>query len=68
MCIRDSLKKQLETLGPKARDLPFVKKIIGQMDAVAKLTDIPDGSLMSKDDLKKLNQISNELVAAIANA
>ena len=62
------LKKQLEGLGPKSKDLPFVKKIVSQMDVVAKLTDIPDGSTLSMDDLKKLNQISNELVAAVANA
>lgn len=62
------LKKQLEGLGPKARDVPFVKKIIGQMDAIAKLTDIPDGSTASKEDVKKLYQISSELAAAIVNA
>ena len=62
------LKGQLEGLGPKSKDLPFVKKLTGQMDAVAKLTEIPDGTTMSKDDLRKLNQISNELVALVANA
>ena len=62
------LKTQLEALGPKSKNLPFVRTIIGQMDAMGKLTAIPDGRTLSKDDLKKLNQISTELVAAIANA
>lgn len=58
------LKRQLEGLGAKAKSAPFVTKMIGQMDAIAKLTDIPDGKTMSKEDLQKLNQISSELVAA----
>lgn len=61
------LKRQLEGLGAKAKGAPFVAKMIGQMDAIAKLTDIPDGKTMSKDDLQKLNKITTELVAAIAS-
>lgn len=62
------LKRQLEGLGAKAKAAPFVAKLIGQMDGIAKLTDIPDGKTMSKEDLQKLNKISSELVAAIAGA
>ncbi len=62
------LKSRLDALGPKAKAAPFVQKILGQMDAIAKLTDIPDGSTMSEDDVRKLHTISDELVAAIANA
>jgi hypothetical protein len=62
------LKGRLDALGPKAKATPFVQKILLQMDTIAKLTDIPEGSTMSKDDVKKLLQISNDLVSAIANA
>ncbi len=62
------LKTRLDALGPKAKATPFVQKILGQMDGIAKLTDIPDGSTMSEDDVRKLHEISDELVAAIANA
>ena len=62
------LKTRLDALGPKARATPFVQKLLGQMDAIAKLTDIPDGSTMSEDDVRKLHTISDELVATIANA
>lgn len=58
------LKRQLEGLGGKAKGSAFVTKMISQMDAIAKLTDIPDGKTMSKEDLQKLSQISGELVSA----
>jgi len=62
------LKGQLNALGPKAKAAPFVQQLIGQMDAIAKLTDIPEGGTMSEEDVQKLHQISDELVAAIASA
>jgi hypothetical protein len=62
------LKSRLDALGPKAKAAPFVQKILGQMDVIAKLTDIPDGSTMSEDDVRKLHEISDDLVAAIATA
>ncbi len=60
------LKKQLEALGPKAKATTFVTKMIGQMDEIAKLTDIKEGKTMSKEDVMKLKQISGDLVAAVA--
>ena len=62
------LKSRMDALGPKAKATPFVQKILGQMDTIAKLTDIPEGTTMSNDDVQKLHQISDDLVAAIANA
>ncbi len=62
------LKKQLESLGAKAKSAPFVSKFIGQMDAIGKLTDIPDGKTLPKEDVQKLQQITADLVAAAAGA
>ncbi len=59
------LKRRQNALGPEAKDVPFVELLGTRIEDIRKLTDGPAGAPLKADDVKRLNAIANELMAAL---
>src|SRR5262249_18549003 len=59
------LKRRLNALGPDAKDEPFVELMGSRIEDIRKISDGPPGATLKTEDVKKLNAIANELMAAL---
>ena len=59
------LKRRHNALGPEAKDERFVELLGTRIDDIRKLTDGPANAPVKPDDVKRLNAIANELMAAL---
>jgi hypothetical protein len=59
------LKRRQNALGPEAKDEPFVELLGIRIEDIRKLTDGQANAPLKLDDVKRLNAIANELMAAL---
>ena len=57
-----NLKEMLGKLGDDTKAHPKVNALLDQLNEIEKLTTVPQGKPVAKEDVKKLNQISGDLV------
>jgi hypothetical protein len=59
------LRRRQNALGPDAKDDRFVELVGERIDLIRKITDGPAAAPLKPEDVKQLNAIANELMAAL---